>query len=83
LPPLLQGAVQRAADGRLVLPVEMRDIDKLREEIREDGRQRDRTIIAALTGFAAVLWLIAGRDPSWPAWIVLVGSCWALRWSRR
>lgn len=47
-PQLVQNVIQRAADGRLTVPVETRDIELLRQEIRDDARRRDVTVIAAI-----------------------------------
>ena len=74
LPPLFENTVQRAADGRLQLQVEARNIERLQQEIREDGRRRDVTIIAGLAALAGVIWLAVDAAPAWPGYLVLVAS---------
>ena len=41
LPPLVENAIQRAHDGRFSVPVTTQDFERLRLEIRRDGRRRD------------------------------------------
>jgi ubiquinone biosynthesis protein len=81
-PKLVQSAIQRAADGRLVLQVETRNLEKLRQEIREDARRRDVTLICAVALLGGIFWLALHRDPVWPGIVLLLGSAMGL-WYRR
>jgi ubiquinone biosynthesis protein len=74
VPQLAQSAIQRAADGRLSLQVENKDLDKLRQEIREDARRRDGTLISAVALLGGLVWLAVDRDPAWPGIVLMIAS---------
>ena len=65
LPQVLQQVVQQAAEGRFRLKVEQPGIEELREQMREDARRRDRTMIAAAALLGGLVWLAVGVSP-WP-----------------
>lgn len=83
LPQLMQQAIQRAADGRLTVPVSTKDLESLRREIREEGRRRDVTLISAVGLFSGLLWLGVHGDPLWPGLLLLAASLLALWYVRR
>ena len=70
LPPLAENIIQRASDGRFSLPVDTRNLEQLRREMREDARRRDVTIIAATAVLSSVMWLALDGEPTWPAVLV-------------
>ncbi len=74
LPPLVENAIQRAADGRLSLPVDARNIESLREEIRHAARRRDRVLVAAIGALAGIVWLALDSQPVWPGYVLLAAS---------
>jgi ubiquinone biosynthesis protein len=74
LPPLVENAIQRAADGRLSLQVEAKNIEALREEIRRDGRKRDITAVCASGALGGIIWLALNSEPSWPGYVLLAAS---------
>jgi ubiquinone biosynthesis protein len=78
LPPLASNVIQRAADGRYEPLARASDLDSLREEMRENSRRRDRTLLVAATGISGVLWLALTNDPVWPGYTLLALS--ALGW---
>src|SRR6188768_1118761 len=82
-PQLLQQTLQRAADGRFAVPVDNKDLVILRQEIREDGRRRDVTLIAAVTLLGGLFWLALDRSPLWPGAVLVLGSLISLWYSRR
>ena len=59
------------------------DVEILRQEIREDGRRRDVTLIAAITLLGGLFWLALDRSPSWPGIVLVFGSVFSLWYSRR
>jgi len=82
-PQLLQQIVQRAADGRLDIPVKSHDLEILRQEIREDARRRDVTVIAAIGLLGGIFWFALHRDPLWPGVALVVASLGLLWYGRR
>jgi ubiquinone biosynthesis protein len=82
VPQLAQSAIQRAADGRLTLQVENKDMDKLRQEIRDDARRRDGTLISAAALLGGIIWLAVDRDPAWPGIVLMIASAIGL-WGGR
>jgi ubiquinone biosynthesis protein len=83
LPPLFEKTVQRAADGKLELRVEAKNLERLQQAIRDDGRRRDVTIITSIGALAGVVWLAVGATPAWPGYVLLVGSILGLISLRR
>lgn len=82
-PQLVQNVIQRAADGRLTVPVETRDIELLRQEIRDDARRRDVTVIAAIGLLGGIFWFALHRDPLWPGVVLVLASVISLWYARR
>ena len=82
VPQLAQSAIQRAADGRLSLQVENKHLEKLRQEIREDARRRDGTLISAVALLGGIIWLAVDRDPAWPGIVLMIASAMGL-WGGR
>lgn len=82
-PQLIQNTIQRAADGRLAVPMQSPDIEALRREIREDARRRDTTVVAAIVLLGGLFWLSLHRDPLWPGIAMIVASAATLWYSRR
>jgi ubiquinone biosynthesis protein len=78
LPPLFENTVQKAADGRLTIPVRTDEVELLRAEIREHARRRDRSLISLFSAFAGVLWIGFSPHPAWPGIVLLVGG--AISW---
>jgi hypothetical protein len=82
LPPLLENAIQRAHDGRFSVPVTTKDVEKLRLEIRRDGRRRDIALLTATCALGGIIWLLAGT-PAWPGYALLLGGVIGLLSLRR
>ena len=84
LPPLVKGALQRAHDGTLRLPVESPDYAALQREIRAGNRRRDAVTIGSAILLGGLVWLGVARDPAWPgALLTALGAAWlALAWRR-
>ena len=82
LPPLLENAVQRAADGRLSLDLD-RHTQALQAEIREGARRRDITTLCGMACLGGVLWFALGASPWWPGAVLLGGGIAALIFRRR
>ncbi len=82
-PQLLQQLVQRAADGRLNVPMASPDLELLRQELREDGRRRDITVISAIAVLGGLFWLALHRDPVWPGIGLVIGGLLSMWYSRR
>lgn len=82
-PQLVQNVIQHAADGRLSLPVEMKDIELLRQEIREDARRRDVTVISAVGVLGGIVWFAVHRDPFWPGAVLILAGLVSLWYARR
>lgn len=74
LPPLMENAIQRAADGRFSVPVENQEIERLRQTIREDGRRRDITLVTAIGALGGILLIAADADPQWLGYSLLAAS---------
>jgi ubiquinone biosynthesis protein len=83
LPQLTQQAIQRAADGRLSVPVVTKDLEILRQEIREDARRRDVTLVCAVGILGGIFWFTVGRDPSWPGFAMIAASLLSLWYARK
>jgi ubiquinone biosynthesis protein len=82
-PQLIQQVTQRAADGRLSVPVASKDLEVLRQEIRNDARRRDMTVVAAIVLLGGIFWFALHRDPLWPGFMMVIASAAALWYSRR
>lgn len=74
LPPLAERMIHRAADGRLRQPVDTRDIELLRQEIRLTARRRDMTLVVSIGALAGIVWLALASQPSWPGYLMLLAS---------
>lgn len=83
LPPLAANVIQRAADGRYEPPARASDLELLRKELRDNSQRRDRTLLAAVAGLGGILWLTVTHDPSWPGYLLLIGSAIGLLTRRR
>ncbi|HLS81026.1 MAG TPA: AarF/UbiB family protein, partial [Steroidobacter sp.] len=64
LPPLLENAIQRAADGRLTTQIDHHN-DLLRKEIRESARRRDVVTVCSLGALGGIIWVAAKIEPAW------------------
>ena len=65
LPPLAKRLVEQAQDRKLVLPVDTRAIDQLRQETADQARRGDRIVIGAALMLGGVLWLGMRLNPKW------------------
>jgi ubiquinone biosynthesis protein len=82
-PQLIQQVVQRAADGQLHVPVKSQDLETLRQEMRDDARRRDVTVISAIGLLGGIFWFALHRDPLWPGVMLVLGSAMSLWYARR
>ncbi|HEX2493039.1 MAG TPA: ubiquinone biosynthesis regulatory protein kinase UbiB [Steroidobacter sp.] len=73
LPPLLENAIARAADGRLTLELD-RHTEALRQEMRESARRRDVALLCSTGGLSGLLWLALEAHPLWPGFALILGS---------
>lgn len=74
LPPLMANAIQRAADGRLSVPVDNKEIERLQQTIREDGRRRDITLVSSIGALGGIVLIAAGAGPQWLGYTLLGAS---------
>ncbi|HEY0939196.1 MAG TPA: ubiquinone biosynthesis regulatory protein kinase UbiB [Steroidobacter sp.] len=74
LPPLMANAIQRAADGRLSVPVDNKEIERLQQTIRDDGRRRDVTLVSSIGMLGGIVLLATGAGPEWLGYALLAGS---------
>jgi ubiquinone biosynthesis protein len=74
LPPLVENAIQRAADGRLSVPVDTKEIERLQLTIREDGRRRDVTLVTSIGALGGVVLIATGAGPEWLGYTLLGAS---------
>jgi ubiquinone biosynthesis protein len=82
-PQLLQTTIQRAAEGRLQVPVKTENLDELRKEARDSANRRDATILSAAAGLGSVLWFALVRDPQWPGYLLFIAGALNYWYSRR
>jgi len=83
LPSLAQLAIQRAADHRLTVPIEDRQAALMRAQLREEGRRRDRVLLAAVGLLGGIIWLAVNRDPAWPGFALIVASAMGYWYARK
>jgi ubiquinone biosynthesis protein len=84
LPGLLAHTVQRAQNGTLRLQVESPEIEGLRTALRASNRRRDAVTIGAVILLCGLFWLMVGRNPDWPGWVLSAfGAGWLLTAWRR
>jgi hypothetical protein len=74
LPPLVENAIQRASDGRFSVPVDNKELERLQQTIREDGRRRDVTLITAIGALGGILLIAADAGPEWLGYSLLAAS---------
>lgn len=70
LPSLLNGIVQRAAEGKLRLQIEDSELARMREEARHHHRERQRTLVGGVLLLAGTLWLGLSASPAWLGWVL-------------
>jgi ubiquinone biosynthesis protein len=83
LPPLVENAIQRASDGRLSVPVETKEMEQLRESIKQDGRRRDITLVTAIGALGGIVLIAAENGPVWLGYGLLAASVLGLISLRR
>lgn len=74
LPPLVENVIQRASDGQFRVPLDTREIERLQQTIRDDGRRRDVTLVSSVAALSGVLLMIAEVGPVWLGGSVLAAS---------
>lgn len=82
LPPMIENAIQRAADGRLQFQVEASNLDGFKQELREGARKRDITIVSAFTALGGVIWLAVSAQPAWVGIALVVAGVGGLFFRR-
>jgi len=83
LPHLLQTAIQRANDGRFVVPIASKDPRPTAAQRRADANRRDRVLLSAVGLLGGIIWLAVNRDPSWPGYALIVASTLSFWYARR
>lgn len=83
LPPLAANAIQRATDGRLSVPIDMTEIERLKLTIKEDGRRRDVTLVTAIGALSGIILIATGAGPDWLGYTLLGASIVGLLTLRR
>ncbi len=78
LPPLVENTIQRASDGNFRVPLDTREIERLQQTIRDDGRRRDVTLVTTVGAFSGVLLILSDAAPAWLGYSVLAASMIAL-----
>ena len=74
IPQIFQTAVRDAAEGRLRVPVESRDVRELRAELRRSDFRRDVTLAAAVLWLSGLLWLAFATPYPWLGWAQMFGA---------
>jgi ubiquinone biosynthesis protein len=82
-PQLLQSTIQRAAEGRLRLPVQTDHLEEMRREAKASADRRDATILSAAAGLSGVLWFALVLDPKWPGVALFAAAIVNYWYSRR
>ena len=82
-PQLLQSTIQRAAEGRLRLPVQTDHVEELRREAKASADRRDATILSAAAGLGGVLWFALVLEPKWPGVLLFAAALASYWYSRR
>jgi len=82
LPELLSRSVQRAADGRLSVPMHSEDLEALRQEIRDTARRRDSVLLAGVSILSGVAWLGLRPESGWIGFGLVVAGA-IFYWSSR
>jgi ubiquinone biosynthesis protein len=84
LPGLLAHSVQRAQNGTLRLPVSAPDLEGLKAALRASNRRRDAVTVGAVILLCGLFWLMVGRNPDWPGWLLsAIGTGWLIAAWRR
>src|SRR5690606_41529363 len=83
VPPPVENASQRAADGRLRLQVDASNLESLRQELRESARRCDTTIIGSFASLGGILWLALSPPLLWPGIVLLLAGVATLVFARR
>ncbi len=82
-PQLLQSTIQRAAEGRLRLPVQTDHLEEMRREAKASANRRDATILSAAAGLGGVLWFALVLEPNWPGYVLFAAAILNYWYSRR
>ncbi len=69
-PQLAQSLLQQASEGRLTFQVKVPELNKLREEQKEQDRRSFWTVTSAAALLAAALLIGLDAAPAWPAWLL-------------
>jgi hypothetical protein len=56
------------------LPVDTREIERLQQTIREDGRRRDVTLVTAVGALGGIVLIATGAGPDWLGYTLLGAS---------
>ncbi len=85
LPPLAQRTLEQAQDQRLRIPVDMSELERMRQELTAHIHSGDRVLIGAVLGLTAVLWLALHGRPRWVGYLLAVAAllAWFAAWTRR
>jgi ubiquinone biosynthesis protein len=84
LPGLLAHTVQRAQNGQLRIQVAAPEIEGLKAALRASNRRRDAVTVGAVVLLCGLFWLMVGRNPDWPGWLLtLLGGGWLVAAWRR
>jgi ubiquinone biosynthesis protein len=82
LPQVLQHAVQQASAGEFRIRVEQTGVEELRREVRNSARQRDATMVGAVTLLGGIVWLAVSMNP-WPGVVLCATGLIAVVLARR
>jgi ubiquinone biosynthesis protein len=82
LPQVLQHAVQQASAGEFRIRVEQPGVEELRREMRISARQRDATMVGAVTLLGGIVWLAVAMNP-WPGVVLCATGLFAIAVARR
>ena len=85
LPPVTKRLIERVQDGTFQVPVDGREIQRLREESAAHARRSDRIVIGATLLLGGVLWLGMRLQPHWLGIVLGAAglSVWFSVWLRR
>jgi len=80
LPVIARRAIRRAYDEELVVRTESESLERLRAELRRQGRRSDTVLAAGAVFLGGIVWISFGTQPGWIGWVLAAGgAAWTAR----